>query len=58
MTKDEKEELLSCIDNEGFDYAFYHYSLFEDIKDEHFHHLRVKFLEARKELANYIDCEI
>ena len=42
------------IRNEGFDYAFVHYSRYEDIKDEKFHELRKKFLEARKELNDYV----
>lgn len=54
MTGKERKYVLSTVDNEGFDYAFVHYSDFEDIEDKEFHELRKNFLEAREKLANYI----
>lgn len=54
MTKKEKDDLLSKVDNEGFDYAFRHYSSFEEIKDKKFHELREKYKKAADELASYI----
>lgn len=55
MTKEEKERLAFAISKEGFDYAFTNYSNFPNIKDEKFHSLRKKFLDARKELVIYLD---
>jgi hypothetical protein len=46
--------IQECVDNEGFDYAFRHYSRFEEIKDPEFHKLRVAYVEAAKKLAEYI----
>ncbi len=57
MKNSDREELLSRVENEGFDYAFVHYSSFEEIKDVEFHKLREKFKQARKELAEYIGFE-
>lgn len=49
--------VLDCIEHEGFDYAFTCYSHFEQVKDEKFHDLRNKFLNARDELAEYLGVE-
>lgn len=49
--------VFAAIENEGFDYAFVHYSDFLEIKDEKFHELRKAFLAAREALTEYIDCE-
>jgi len=49
--------LTNIIDNEGFDYAFKHYSNFEQIEDEEFHSLRKQYLEAREKLEKYIGLE-
>lgn len=57
MLKKEKNYVRATVENEGFDYAFVHYSDFEDIKDEKFHELRKNFLEAREKLAEYIEFE-
>jgi hypothetical protein len=40
---------------EGFDYCFIGYSSWEELKDEKFHKLRLKYIEAQKELDNYIE---
>lgn len=45
------------VELEGFDYAFVHYSDFNEIKDEEFHKLRVAFLTARTALIDYIGLE-
>lgn len=45
------------VDQEGFDYAFTGYSDFEEIKDEEFHKLRKAYLEAHKNLAEYLGVE-
>lgn len=54
MTRKEKVELASIIENEGFCYTFIDYSEFPKIKDDEFHKLREKLVEAYKELRNYI----
>ncbi len=43
------------IENEGFEYAFIHYSDFEDVEVEEFHKLRIKYCDAREDLYNYIE---
>ena len=44
---------------EGFHYCFKHYSSFTEIKDEEFHNLRKKYLEAAAQLEEYVNkkCE-
>ena len=46
-----------CVEYEGFDYAIHSYSNYEKVKDEKFQELRRKYLEARRELAEYLGCE-
>lgn len=46
--------VLATIENEGFDYAFAHYSDFEEVKDEQFHQIRKEFLRSRKALIDYV----
>lgn len=45
------------VEQEGFDYAFVHYSDFSEVKDEEFHRLRLAFLAARKALVDYVGLE-
>ena len=40
---------------EGFHYCFTSYSKFEEIKDEKFHRLRLKYLESAEILEKYIN---
>ena len=54
MKTKEKKEILEVVESEGFDYTFTSYGDFEEIKDEKFHKLRKAFLDARKNLADYI----
>ena len=54
MNKEDKENIVQRVNQEGFDYAFIHYSRFEEIKDKKFHELREQYKEARKKLADYI----
>jgi len=46
--------IMSCIDNEGFDYTFVHYTDFNEIKDDEFHKLREAYLDAREALREYL----
>lgn len=48
------EYVVACIDYEGFDYTFMHYDTFKKVEDKRFHNLRKAYLEARKNLANYL----
>jgi hypothetical protein len=50
-------DVAAAVDNEGFDYAFRHYSDFSEVKDEEFHRLRVAYVEAASQLAEYVDVE-
>lgn len=42
------------IENEGFDYAFRHYSEFKEVNDPKFHKLRLAYVEAANDLDDYI----
>ena len=43
--------------DEGFDYCFRHYSSFEEIKDEKFHELRLKYIQIAEDLENYVETQ-
>jgi len=43
------------IDNEGMDYCFEFYSNFNDISDERFHELRLRFIQAMCDLRDYVN---
>jgi hypothetical protein len=49
--------LHGTIQNEGFDQAFVDYSDFKEVEDAEFHAKRKAYLQARKDLADYIGCE-
>jgi hypothetical protein len=55
MNKNDAEDVLSIINNEGFDYAFMHYTSFKEIKDKKFHKLRRDYIKAQKNLEEYIE---
>jgi len=57
MKKLEREYIQSIVENEGFDYAFRHYSDFQKIKDETFHQLREAYVKAANELAEYAELD-
>lgn len=54
MKNKEKKYIESVIENEGFDYAFMHYSDFDEISDEKFHELRKAYLAASAKLHEYV----
>lgn len=54
MTSEEKQDVHSRVDQEGFDYCFRFYSNWEEIKDEKFHKLRENYVKSAQELAKYI----
>lgn len=57
LSNEEFNTIDGCVDNEGFDYTFKHYSEFPEIKDKKFHNLRREYLAARDALAEYIGIE-
>ena len=52
--RDTKQYVLEMVDNEGLAYAMIHYSEFKEYKNEEFHRLRRQFVEAYKELSDYL----
>lgn len=57
MTGLELDEVRGRVDNEGFHYAFIHYSDFDEVKDKKFHKLRKAYIKATNDLATYIGLE-
>ena len=55
----DQKRLKYRMEEEGFFYCFDGYSNWDEIKDEKFHELRLKFLEDAKILRKYINnkCE-
>tara|TARA_R110002126_G_scaffold82497_7_gene202193 strand:- start:317 stop:520 length:204 start_codon:yes stop_codon:yes gene_type:complete len=61
MNDDELENMEMVhyrMDAEGFHYCFKHYSDFNEINDEKFHELRLKYLDVTNELEKYINEKI
>lgn len=58
MQNDELETVRNTVDEDGFDYAFLHYSNFEYVTDQKFHQLRQAYIEAHRALAKYIGADI
>ena len=57
MTEKDREYVASKVDNEGFDYAFIHYSNYDKIKDKKFHELRLAYIKTAKDLSDYLELE-
>jgi hypothetical protein len=57
LKKLEKKYILDTIENEGFDYAFEHYTDFAEVEDVEFHTLRESYLEAMQALKAYVGIE-
>lgn len=57
MKKKDREYVQACVENEGLDYAFRHYSDFEKIEDEKFHELRKAYVKAAEELVEYAELD-
>jgi hypothetical protein len=49
------EHVKYRMEEEGFHYCFFHYSRWNEIKDEKFHHLREAYLKAANELEEYVN---
>jgi hypothetical protein len=64
MSKDKWEVLEDYqmvqyrMEAEGFHYCFNNYSSFEEIEDEEFHKLRLKYLKSAKKLKKYINNKV
>ena len=54
MTSDDIESLVYHMDAEGFHYCFDGYSRWQEIDDEKFQELRKSYLNAAKELKEYV----
>jgi hypothetical protein len=52
---DDLTYLKAKMRDEGFDYCFRHYSSFDEIKDDKFHELRLKYIKIAEELENYVE---
>lgn len=57
MNKQDAENILYRIREEGFDYTFDGYSSWQEIKDAKFHHLRLVYLSAKEDLRHYLEEE-
>ena len=55
LSDDDKEELNSAIDNEGFDYALSGYSDWKEIKDAKFQQLRKQHNSIQDKLNKFLD---
>ena len=59
LDREEQKDIIESLhyrkSAEGLDYCFIGYSSWEELKDEKFHKLRLKYIEAQKELDNYIE---
>lgn len=49
------ESLKYRKNEEGFDYCFISYSDWEEVDDEEFHKLRLKYIDSLTQLDNYIE---
>ena len=54
MSLPDKNYVNDIIDNETFEYTFEDYSDFREIDNPYFHELRIKYLEALKNLKDYL----
>jgi hypothetical protein len=60
MTYEEHEQfeyVRARIRQEGFHYCFNSYSSFSEIEDLKFHALRLSYLEAARNLENYVEAK-
>lgn len=55
LTEDEIDDLLSKVDNEGFDYCFTSYSNWKELKDTEIYPLIQNYQNAYKKLEKYLD---
>lgn len=57
MKGSDAKDVCDRVNNEGFHYAFLHYSDFKEVKDREFHKLRKAYIAATKKLADYLGLE-
>ena len=48
-------EVKACVENEGFDYTFRHYSSFSEVNNKEFHAARKAYIKAAKALEKFIE---
>jgi hypothetical protein len=53
LKPEERQKIFEDVECEGFMYAFYNYSDYEEIKDKNFHYLRKSLINAAQKLADY-----
>lgn len=59
LTKEEEEYILDIVDAEGFDFGIRLYTDFtQRVKDERFHELRDRYIDAAEALAGYIGIDL
>ena len=49
------EFVIECVNIDGFDYTFIDYSDFEEVTDAKFQKLRQAYVDAHKELYDYLE---
>lgn len=54
LTKEDQEQVVWAIENDGLDYAFRSYSSFEKVKNLRFHQLRKAFVEVANNLEEFV----
>lgn len=57
MKPKDLDYIRDTVENEGFEYAFVHYSDFKEVKDEEFHKLRKAYADAYAALSEYLHIE-
>lgn len=57
LTPKQIEQVRDVVDMEGFDYAFCYHSDFKEMKDKKFHCLRENYVQAARELREYLEIE-
>ena len=55
LKKNDAESIIEIINAEGFHNAFNHYSTYRDINDMKFHELKNAYMNASKNLFDYIN---
>lgn len=58
LTSEYAESIMSIVQTEGLDYAFSHYAIYRDVNDMKFHELRQKYIEAAKEIRQYVESKV
>ena len=57
MNIEDKEYIVSIINDEGLEYTFESYSDFVEIQDRQFHKLRKEYLDVVRKIKEYLEYE-